>query len=191
MSMKHLVLSAVLLAGTCAMAESPVRFGVTVQGGVPLSDLDTFMASNPCVGVGIQATLDLSKSVALRGRLDYNHYADADVNFVTFQQRFTNVDVYHAKDKTNALELALDYMYFVDGKDKGLYLVFGPSAIQWDMRVDVSGQSVEEKTTKLGLNAGIGYQIDHNLSVEARYTYSSVSSDFAAPSLMISLNYRF
>lgn len=159
------------------MAQTPVRFGVEVQAGIPQSDLKTYVDSNPFVGVGVQATTDLSSTIALRGRLDYNRYADAKVDSIT--------------TKASNLELAADCLIYVDGMNRGIYFLVGPAAVRWDMEAGDSIGSSEGTTTKLGLNAGVGYQVNHNLGVEARYAYSSLSPNFNAPSVALSVNYRF
>jgi opacity protein-like surface antigen len=177
MSVSRFALTAAVLVGTCAMAQSPVRFGLEAQAGLAQSDLKTYVDSKPFVGVGVQATYDLPGASLLRGRLDYNRYFDATIKGVN--------------TKAENLELAADFVFYVDGKNQGVYFLVGPSAVRWSLDAQVSSLHGTLDTTKLGLNAGIGYQVTRNLGVEARYSYCDLAPEFKAPSIAFSANYRF
>ena len=148
--------SLIALGGT--LSAQDVRFGVQGQVNVPLGDLKDFVDSKPGVGVGVHGIFDLGSGHNLRPRFDYNVYPKATVNALD--------------NKADNLNLGVDYLYFLEGKNsEGLYFTGGASAVRWHFERN----NFSESTTRLGLAAGVGYQWNATFGTEVRYTTSKVS----------------
>jgi hypothetical protein len=179
--MKPLSLTSLAILAVSSLglhAEAP-RYGVQGLVNVPLSDLKTYVDSNPGPGFGIHGTFDMSDGHMLRPRMDYILYPEA--SFATIKQ------------SASFLSLGGDYLYFIAGKPEGLYLTAGAAVGRWSLQKKndpVTGNTTSN-TTKFALAGGFGYQWNATVGTEARWMYSKVSNDFKANALQGGVTIRF
>lgn len=176
MHLSHLTLAALLAAG-CSLAAQEARFGIHGQVSIPQGDLKDAVDSKLGLGLGAHGTFAFDHHV-IRPRFDFTFYPEADLGGV--------------ETKVNSLALGADYLYFVDGRDRGVYFTAGLSAIRWEVDVNLPGLgSGSYHTTKLGLAAGLGYQWTRAIGTELRYVKSSLGHDVSANSLALGATFRF
>lgn len=176
MTLNRIALATLLAAGSGLMAQD-ARFGLQAQIAIPQGDLKDAVDSKLGLGAGVHATFAFDQH-AIRPRFDYTFYPEADLSGV--------------KTKVSSMALGADYLYFVDGKDQGVYFTGGLSAIRWKVDVDVAGfGSDSASTTKLGVAAGLGYQWTKAFGTEIRYVNSSLDPNTTANNIVVGATFRF
>lgn len=176
MTLTHLTLAALLAAGGILVAQD-ARFGIQGQIAIPQGDLKDAVDSKLGLGAGVHYTFAFDQHV-IRPRFDFTFYPEADLGGV--------------ETKVNNLALGADYLYFVEGRDQGVYFTGGLSAIRWKVDVNIPGfGSGSSTTTKLGLAAGVGYQWTRAIGTELRYVKSSLGHDVSANNLVLGATFRF
>ncbi len=168
---------ATLLAAGCSLVAQDARFGIQGQIAIPQGDLKDAVDSKPGLGAGVHYTFAFDQHV-IRPRFDVTFYPEADLGSV--------------ETKVNSLALGADYLYFVEGRDRGLYFTAGLSAIRWDVDVNIPGVGSDSyNTTKLGVAGGVGYQWTRAFGTELRYVKSSLGHDASANSFVLGATFRF
>jgi hypothetical protein len=176
MTLNRIALATLLVAGTGLMAQD-ARFGLQVQAAIPQGDLKDAVDSKLGIGLGAHGTFAFDQH-AIRPRFDYTFYPEADLSGV--------------KNKVSSMALGVDYLYFVDAKDNGIYFTGGLSAIRWKVDADFAGLgSTSASTTKLGVAAGLGYQWTKAFGTEVRYVNSCLNSNFTANNIVLGATFRF
>lgn len=176
MTLTRIILAALLAAGG-GLAAQEARFGLQGQVSIPQGDLKDAVDSKLGLGLGVHGTFAFDHHV-IRPRLDFTFYPEAD---------FGGVEA-----KVNSMALGADYLYFVEGKDRGVYFTAGLSAIRWEVDVNISGfGSGSSNTTKLGVAGGVGYQWNRAFGAELRYVKSSLGHDASANNLVLGATFRF
>lgn len=176
MSFNRIALAALLAAGSGLMAQD-ARYGFQVTASIPQGDLKDLVDSKLGIGAGVHATYAFDQHV-IRPRVDYGFFPEADLSGI--------------KNKVTSLAFGADYLYFVDGKDNGVYFTGGLSAIRWNVDTTFPGQpSVSGNTTKLGVAAGVGFQWTKAFGTEVRYINSSLSSNVSANTIAVGATFRF
>jgi hypothetical protein len=173
MTLNRIALATLLAAGSGLMAQD-ARFGLQAQIAVPQGDLKDAVDSKLGLGAGVHGTFAFDQH-AIRPRFDYTFYPEADLSGV--------------KTKVSSMALGADYLYFVDGKDQGVYFTAGLSAIRW--KVEVNTPFFSDSTTKLGVAAGLGYQWTKAFGTEVRYVNSSIDPNFTANNIVVGATFRF
>jgi len=153
--MKFLSL-ALVAATTFGLQAQDVRFGVQASLNQPQSDLKDAVDSKLGFGVGAHALVDFGSGHALRPRVDYLWFPEYNPAPGTSL-------------KVNNLSAGADYLYFVEGKQEGIYFTGGLSVNRWKAEATAIGFSSSDTTTKLGIAAGLGYQFNKALGAEVRY----------------------
>ena len=150
-------LSLALVAATAlGLQAQDVRFGVQATVNQPQSDLKDAVDSKLGFGVGAHALVDFGGGHALRPRVDYLWFPE--------YKPAPGVSL-----KVNNLSAGADYLYFVEGKQEGVYFTGGLSVNRWKAEAGFMGFGSSDTTTKLGVAAGLGYQFNRNLGAELRY----------------------
>ncbi len=177
MKISSLSTLALMTAAALSLQAEPPRYGLQGLVNIPLGDLRTYLDNNLGIGLGVQGTFDLGNGHMLRPRLDYSLYQQASASSVT--------------PSASYFSLGGDYLYFIAGQPEGYYLTVGLAAMRWSFEHQNPGTNLANDTTKFGVAAGIGYQWDYNIGIEARWLHSSVSDQFNADSLQAAVTFRF
>lgn len=175
MTLNRIALATLLVAGSGLMAQD-ARFGLQAQIAIPQGDLKDAVDSKLGFGAGVHGTFAFDQH-AIRPRFDYTFYPEADLSGV--------------KTKVTSMALGADYLYFVDGKDQGVYFTAGLSAIRWKVEVNTPFFSDSASTTKLGVAAGLGYQWTKAFGTEVRYVNSSIDPNVTANNIVVGATFRF
>jgi opacity protein-like surface antigen len=165
---------ALLAFGTAALSAQETRVGVQAGLALPSGDLSRkeMLGSDPGLNLGAHAVIDLGQGHAIRPRTDYAHFRENSMRWGSgFSSTF----------KASNLSLGVDYLYFVNHRSTGLYLLAGISGNHWkiDRGFDdllVGPRSFNLTTTKLGYGAGVGFQVNRSWGMEAGYTFGKVGS---------------
>jgi len=197
MSLSRPLLSVLTLAALPLGAQD-VRFGVQLHANLPSADLKELADSKAAFGGGAHLTFDLGQGHVLRPRVDYMIFPE--------NKSFLDASVPNiagGKAKMDAISAGADYLYFFDGKDEGFYLTGGLSWNRWKFDYDYSikvGQttvagSATRSTSKVGAAAGVGFNLNRNFGVEARYLaskFENASGDAVnAGIVQLTASYRF
>ena len=161
---KTLVILAV--GSALSLSAQDVRFGVQAALSLPTSDL----GDNASTGLqlGGHAKFDFRQGHGLMARAD-----------LTFYGSNNGTDA-------NDLAVAADYTYHLERHQVGPYLLAGLS--QQNYHTSFRGYSRNDNG--LGIDLGVGYDLDRNLGLQARYTTNSFS-DFTYSALNVGVTYTF
>jgi hypothetical protein len=162
------VLISILVAGTTALAlaaQEP-RFGV--QGGlsIPAGDL----TDNAYMGlqVGGHARWNFNHGHGLMARGDVTLYS---------QNNGVNV---------TGLGAGADYTYHLERRQIGTYVLAGLSVQNYHS----SFSNYSRNDSALGLDLGLGYDLDRHLGLQARYTTHNMN-DYTYAALNLDVTYTF
>jgi hypothetical protein len=118
--------------------------------------------------LGGHARMDLRGGNGLIGRVD-----------LTFYGKNNSISV-------NDLAFGVDYTYHFERRQEGLYVLAGLS--QQNYHTGFPGYS--QNNNGLGIDLGVGYDLDRHLGLQARYTTNSFSNvTYAA--LNVGVTYTF
>jgi hypothetical protein len=193
-NLSRLALGLVLLSGAGLSAQD-VRFGVQAHGNAPLGDLKDAVDSKPGFGAGVHLTWNLGGGHAIRPRLDYIFFPEngayaADGYGVSASGKY----------KVSDLAVGVDYLYFIEGKDEGLYLTAGLGLNRWKVDYDYSVRignvttsgSESDSTNKAGFAVGAGYNFNRSFGAEIRYTTTKFGKDEgSANAIQAGVTFRF
>jgi hypothetical protein len=140
-----------VLAST-SLGAKEVQFGV--QGGLALPMGDLSDASSLGLGFGGHGRYDLGSGHGLMGRLDYTFFGQK------------------GGVSTTDLGIAMDYTYHLDRHRRGAYLLAGVSLQNYSF--SHSGNSFSR--SGLGVDLGVGLDVDRNLGFQARVTSHNIDS---------------
>jgi hypothetical protein len=159
----------VLAVPLAAQVTSRPTFGFAVQGNLPFGDLKTDTDKTLGVGLSFLAQWDLPRGHALRPRLDLNAF-----NVSTYEPSHSD---YRESRDLSAVGAGVDYLYYLDGKPRGLYVTAGLGVTRWDLTYSTSDRigsgfsssyDSSKVTTSLNLAAGLGWQFTRVIGLEAR-----------------------
>jgi len=79
-----------------------------------------------------------------------------------------DVTVFGSKDgaSTTSFGVGADYTWHPDRNRRGVYLLGGVSLMSYS----ISGHGNSDSRTALGLDLGVGYDLDRHVGIQARYT---------------------
>ncbi|BDU72741.1 outer membrane beta-barrel protein [Mesoterricola silvestris] len=154
-----------LACGSWASAAEPV-FGVQGALAFPVNDLTD--AANLGLQVGGHGRWDFGGGHGLMGRAD--------------------ITIFGSKDGVNTTSYGLgaDYTWHPDRNRRGVYLLGGVSLVSYSL----SGHGHSDSKTALGLDLGVGYDLDRHVGLQARYTTHNVDSVTLA-ALNLGVTYSF
>lgn len=159
--------SAVLvLSAAAAHAQEPPRFGVQAALSLPANDLTD--VANLGFQFGGHGKWDFGHGHGLMGR--------ADVTLYGSKNNFSTTD----------FGAGADYTYHLDRTQRGVYFLAGVSFLSFS----TSGYGHSTSNNGLGIDLGLGYDLDRHVGLQARYTTHSVNGGtFAA--LNLGVTYTF
>lgn len=142
----------ILLMGSLALAAQTPRFGVQAAISLPASDL----SDNADLGLqaGGHVRWSFNHGQGIMARVDVASYGEND------------------GVKVRGVALAADYLYHLERRDRGLYLLAGLASQHYHTAYD----GYSDNDDALGLDLGVGYDLDRHLGLQARYTTSSLSN---------------
>jgi opacity protein-like surface antigen len=174
--MKSLALILLTLALALPLsAQALVRptFGFSAQFNAPLGNLKEDTDKTLGGGASFLVQWNFPGGHAIRPRLDVNVF-----NVSTYEPSHSN---YRESRDLSAVGLGVDYLYYVGGTPKGLYLTAGAGATRWDLSYTTSDRvgngfsssyDRSKNTSSLGLAAGLGWQFTRVIGLEARFVHS-------------------
>jgi len=144
-------LTILIMGSALALSAQDIRLGV--QGGISLPTGD--LSSNATMGLqlGGHAKFDLRGGHGIMGRVD-----------LTFYGQNSSISV-------NDLAVGADYTYHLERRQQGLYVLAGLS----QQNYHTGFPSYSRNDNGLGIDLGLGYDIDRHLGLQARYTTNSFS----------------
>jgi len=182
--MKYLALLPLVLALPLAAQEhSRPTYGFAVQLNSPVGELKEDTDKNLGAGASFLIQWNLGNGHALRPRLDLNVF-----NVSQYEPSHSN---YRESRDLSAVGVGVDYLYYLNGTPKGLYVTAGAGVTRWDLSYTTSDRvgnsfstSVDrnKNTTSLGLAAGLGWQFTRVIGLETRFVHSPYKAfDLSTP----------
>lgn len=169
----YLVLPLVLALPLTAQEHSRPTYGLSLQLNSPTGDLKNDTDKNLGAGASFLVQWDLGQGHALRPRFDVNVF-----NVSQYEPSHSN---YRESRNLNALGLGLDYLYYLNGMPKGLYVTAGLGVTRWNLAYSTSDKvgntytssyDTNKNTTSLGAAAGLGWQFTRVIGLEARFVHA-------------------
>lgn len=142
----------ILMGSALSLSAQTVRFGVQAAVSLPANDLN----NNATLGLqlGGHAKADLGEGHGIMARADLAFYS---------QNNGYNV---------NNVALAADYTYHFNGHQLGPYALAGIS--QQNYHTSLHG--LDSNNSGLGIDLGLGYDVDRNVGMQVRYTNNAFNS---------------
>ena len=168
MKNRYLMTSLLALASAALLAGATPRYGV--QGALALPEGDLSDTSSAGIQVGGHALWDFGRGHGIMGRADLTLYSQ------------------HHDESNTSLGVGADYTYHVEGRRHGFYLLGGLSLM------DYHWSSLDDRShtdTSLGPDLGVGYDLDRNFGVQARYTFHTGAESSDLNSLNLGVTYTF
>lgn len=168
-----LPLAVALSLPLAAQSFSRPSFGFSVQLNSPMGDLKDDTDKTLGAGASFLVQWDLPGGHAIRPRFDVNLF-----NVSSYEPNHSN---YKESRNLSALGLGVDYLYYLRGTPKGLYLTAGAGVTRWDLSYTTSdkignsyssSRDSNKNTTSLALAAGLGWQVTRVIGLEARFVRS-------------------
>lgn len=154
-----------LATGASLFGEQP-QWGV--QGGLSVPSADLSDSANLGLTGGGNGKWNLGRGHAVIGRADLALYGRKNGN------------------SDSSVAVAGDYTYHLSRNQQGLYFLGGVSVMDYSW----SRQDNSRSDTALGLDLGVGYDLDRNVGLQARYTTHSVSGG-TLDALNLGVTYTF
>lgn len=167
-----LPLALVLSLPLAAQSTRNVSVGFSAQLNFPLGDLQADTDKTLGAGASFLVQWDLPGGHAIRPRFDVNLF-----NVSAYDPSHSN---YRESRDLSALGLNVDYLFYMNGTPKGLYLTAGAGVTRWDLSYTTSdkignsyssSRDSNRNSTSLGLAAGLGWQFTRVIGVEARFMH--------------------
>ncbi|MBK8726165.1 MAG: porin family protein [Holophagaceae bacterium] len=193
-TLSRFALGLVLVTGAGLSAQD-VRFGVQASGNAPLGDLKDAVDSKPGLGAGAHLTWNLGGGHVIRPRFDYLFFPENGAYAADGYGVSAN-----GKYKVSDLSVGVDYLYFLEGKDEGLYLTAGLGLHRWTVDYDytvrignvTSSGSESDSTNKAGFAVGAGYNFNRSFGAEVRFTTTKFGkNEGSANALQAGVTFRF
>jgi len=175
-SMKRLAILPITLALSLPLSAQTAggpTYGFSAQLNAPLGDLKEDTDKTLGGGVSFLVQWNLPGGHAIRPRLDVNVF-----NVSTYEPSHSN---YRESRDLSAVGLGVDYLYYLGGTPKGLYLTAGAGVTRWDLSYRTSDRigngfsssyDRSKNTTSLNLAAGLGWQFTRVIGLEARFVHA-------------------
>ncbi|HEX7597919.1 MAG TPA: outer membrane beta-barrel protein [Polyangia bacterium] len=156
-----------------AQALGRPTFGFSAQLNAPLGNLKEDTDKSLGAGLSFLVQWNFPGGHAIRPRLDVNVF-----NVSTYEPSHSN---YRESRDLSAVGLSVDYMFYMGGTPKGLYLTAGAGVARWDLSYTTSDRAGNgfsssydrsKNTTSLGLAGGLGWQFTRVIGLEARFVHA-------------------
>lgn len=161
-----------LLCALPLAAQSPTNLGFRLHALAPLGDLRSLTGDR--IGFGLAGYLDLhpeeTPNLVVRPVLQ----ADYIPPKTALDPGGTS------QSKAFATFLGAELLWRTTGNTEGAYLAAAMGFQSWRVTRDTGGLITRHLGTKLGLNAGVGYQFTQHLAFEARSFWSPVDEGLRA-----------
>jgi len=160
------IVTILIMGSALSLCAQDIRLGVQGAVSLPAGDL----SDNAIMGLqlGGHAKLALSGGHGVMGRVDLTFYGQNSSTSVT------------------DLAVAADYTYHVERRQQGLYVLAGLS--QQDYHTAFPNYSRNDNG--LGIDLGLGYDMDRHLGLQTRYTTNSFSG-LTYSALNVGVTYTF
>ncbi len=159
-------LAVLAMGGALALAAQDIRLGV--QGALSLPANNLGDNANLGLQLGGHARMDLGAGHGLVRRADLSFYG-----------QHNGIDV-------NNLALAADYTYHFERRQRGPYLLAGLSLQNYH----TGFPAFSRNDSGLGVDLGVGCDLDRHLGVQARYTTNSFTGlTYAARNLGVTYTF--
>ncbi len=169
----------VLFGCATALGAQDLAWGVHGSVNLPQGDLKTALDSKAGFTVGGHLGVYLKDGHELRPRLEYTRYDGGSFSLTSVTFKNTIV----------ALGFGGDYLYHLEGRHRGTYLLAG-AGFQWWTVEPRQGDSTHENG--LSLQAGAGYRFSPRVAVEAAYSTSRFRADQGrANAVTVGMSIRF
>ena len=160
------ILTILIMGSALSLSAQDLRLGV--QGGVSLPAGD--LSNNATMGLqlGGHLKLALRGGHGVMGRVDLTFYGQNSGTSVT------------------DLAVGADYTYHVERRQQGLYLLAGLS----QQNYHTGFPNFSRNDNGLGIDLGLGYDVDRHLGLQTRYTTNSFSG-LTYSALNVGVTYTF
>jgi opacity protein-like surface antigen len=167
------ILPLALVLPLSAQDFSRPTYGLSLQLNSPMGDLKEDTDKRLGAGASFLIQWNLAQGHAIRPRLDVNAF-----NVSQYEPSHSN---YRESRDLSAIGLGVDYLYYVNGTPKGLYLTGGVGVTRWDLSYTTSDRvgnafsnsyDRTKNTTSFGLAGGLGWQFTRVIGLEARLVHS-------------------
>ena len=179
-------------AGSPLFSED-IKLGAQIGAGFPTGTLHTLVDGKAGFTAGAFALVDLREGRAIRPRLDYFHWRGTQPVLVpvNFFPGAPSPATAAQTTRVTCWSLGADYLRFLEGHtNEGVYLLAGLGISSNQREADVTLNSAtlsgsgsrSQRSTRLALNVGAGYQFNPTFGAEAGYRLTSLGSpDVAVP----------
>jgi hypothetical protein len=172
-SLALILLTLTLTLPLSAQALGRPTFGFSAQLNGPLGNLKEDTDKTLGAGASFLVQWNFPGGHAIRPRFDVNVF-----NVSTYEPSHSN---YRESRDLSAVGLGVDYLYYVGGTPKGLYLTAGAGVTRWDLSYTTSDRvgngfsasyNRSKNTTSLGVAGGLGWQFSRVIGLEARFVHA-------------------
>jgi hypothetical protein len=172
-SLALILLTLTLTLPLSAQALGRPTFGFSAQLNGPLGNLKEDTDKTLGAGASFLVQWNFPGGHAIRPRFDVNVF-----NVSTYEPSHSN---YRESRDLSAVGLGVDYLYYVGGTPKGLYLTTGAGVTRWDLSYTTSDRvgngfsasyNRSKNTTSLGVAGGLGWQFSRVIGLEARFVHA-------------------
>lgn len=203
--------------------KDPIRFGIKAGGNAASFNNQDVSLNNQKLGfhAGVFVNIPLSQKLSLQPEVLYNQLGSKSVltstdvttgsTTVKTKNDFSNTLNYISvplmlqmrATKNFYIEAGPEFSYFIDGKNKGESRVESTTAGVTTATTSSVSKTIDKDDMKkfnVGLGLGLGYDITHNLGINARYVNSLTNINKNTPNgvdaltnrvFQLGLNYKF
>lgn len=172
--------AALFATATLCLSAQESGLGARLQGLTIVGDLRNVTSSQLGLGGAVFLAIPATESLVLRPMVGFQ-----------FIPRGNTPGLADTKTAVTSTDLMLEALWFPGyDPEHGAYLLGAVGVQQW--RVNASGATPSTfSATRLGVNAGLGYQFTPRLAFEAKGFWSPVKADLTATGLAFGATYRF
>jgi len=178
----------------------PPTLGLQVTGSVPTGSMRSQYTSSTGFGIGAFADWEVTFGANVRLAYDGVFYpGSTDGNLLPGMSPASVVSVANDR-KYRSDTLSLQYLYFTNIRNEGLYYLVGLGAVRQTEKINTTAvltnntslslSPTQDNGTRLALMAGVGYEFGKNWGAFGRYTFSTVDSHTIGAA-QAGLTYRF
>jgi opacity protein-like surface antigen len=187
------------VTGLSLLADSP-RLGLAVLGAAPTGSMRSQYTHTTGYGLGAFADWEAGFGVNIRLAYDGLFYPGATDGYLLPGMAPGAVSSISNNRKYRSNTLSLQYIYFPDARNEGLYFLAGLGATNQTEKItstailsNGSGMTftpTQTTGTKLAAMAGVGYEFNHTWGVSARYSFITVNAHTIG-AVVGGVSYRF
>lgn len=173
-------LATLFATATLCLSAQDSALGARVQGLSLVGDLRNVTSSQLGVGGAVFLAIPATETLVLRPVVGFQ-----------FIPRGNTPGLADTKTAVTSIDLMVEALWFPGyDTEHGAYLLGAAGVQQW--RVNATGATPSTfSATRLGVNAGLGYQFTPHLAFEIKGFWSPVRADLTATGLAFGAAYRF